>query len=338
MPQHRILAAAALALASCSSAALVTRPAAPAREELKLEVPAGGTDPAATLACELALPSAPAARPVPALLLLRGTGPSSRDYNDGPIARDLQRLLALRLGEAGYAVLRCDARGTGGSTGRFWDGTFDTYLRDAAAQVELLARRPEVDARRIGIVGHSEGGIVAEAVAGKDPRVRALALLAAGGDAFRGAVIAQKAGEARRAGLSAEQVAGTEAAVAAVLDAIAGGSALPPLPPEMAAQVAQMRPWLASRLRHDTRAQTRALPAIPVLVAQGGADWETPPGDADLLLHDLGERRGGTATLRRYPGLNHQFAAAAVEGHDLPGAPIEPRVLEDLAAFLGGAL
>ncbi len=70
-------------------------------------------------------------------------------------------VIADRLTRDGVIVLRCDKRGCGESTGDYKTATDADFVADTLAQVAWLKSRPEVDASRLGLVGHSEGGIIA---------------------------------------------------------------------------------------------------------------------------------------------------------------------------------
>jgi uncharacterized protein len=126
------------------------------------------------LAGTLTLPEGDA--PHPAVVLVTGSGPQNRDeeiFGFKPF-----KIIADHLTRAGIAVLRYDDRGVGGSTGASVDATTADFADDALAAVALLAARPEIDPARIGIFGHSEGGIVAPIAATKSDRVAFIVLLA----------------------------------------------------------------------------------------------------------------------------------------------------------------
>jgi dienelactone hydrolase len=105
----------------------------------------------ATLAGTLASPATPGRHP--AVVLLQGSGPETRWGTN--------RFIADRFARAGIVTLIFDKRGTGGSTGDWRTADFDALAGDALAGMALLRARPEVDAGRIGLHGHSQGGIVA---------------------------------------------------------------------------------------------------------------------------------------------------------------------------------
>src|SRR5690606_7334764 len=117
------------------------------------------------LAGTLTRPEGPG--PFTAVLLLSGSGPQNRDaefFGHKPFL-----LLADLLTRAGYAVLRVDDRGVGGSGGQLYESTYEQLTADAVAGVEFLRTRPEINRDRIGLLGHSEGGYLAPMVAQRTP-------------------------------------------------------------------------------------------------------------------------------------------------------------------------
>ena len=113
-----------------------------------------------TLAGTLTLPPTEGAHPV--VVLVSGSGPQDRDESlGGGIAIKPFRLLADALTRAGIAVLRYDDRGVGESTGDFAAATTDDFASDAEAAIAYLLTRDDINADEIGLLGHSEGGLVA---------------------------------------------------------------------------------------------------------------------------------------------------------------------------------
>ena len=124
------------------------------------EVPAQWSHGAATLSGSLILPEhTPAAATV---LFLHGSGAEGRDAS---------RFEATTLCRAGYAALIYDKRGVGQSTGDWRQASFDDLAADAAAGLDWLAARPEINAEHIGIYGHSQGATIAPLVAARSPHV-----------------------------------------------------------------------------------------------------------------------------------------------------------------------
>jgi len=130
------------------------------------------------LAGTLTLPVG-AEAPVPAALLLVGSGPVDRNENYKILRVDATRQLAHALAAAGIASLRYDKRGVGASEGGDWRaaGFFDA-VDDAAAALAFLEERPEVDPSRLAAIGHSEGAFTATALAGRGAPLAAIVLLA----------------------------------------------------------------------------------------------------------------------------------------------------------------
>ncbi len=127
-----------------------------------------------TLAGTLTLPET--GGPHPAVVLITGSGPQNRDeelFGFKPF-----RIIADHLTRNGVAVLRCDDRGVGGSTGNVQQATSDDFAEDALAAVNLLVQRADIDASAIGLLGHSEGAIVAAIAASRSPDVAFIVLLA----------------------------------------------------------------------------------------------------------------------------------------------------------------
>jgi len=114
--------------------------------------------------------------PHPAVVLITGSGP--QDCDEAVMGHRPFLVLADHLTRQGIAVLRCDDRGFGKSTGNFATAIDADFVDDALAAVNYLRTRPEIDPRRIGLVGHSEGGIVAPRAAARSPEVAFIVLLA----------------------------------------------------------------------------------------------------------------------------------------------------------------
>jgi pimeloyl-ACP methyl ester carboxylesterase len=146
--------------------------------------------------------------PFPAILLIAGAGPMDRDEG---IGHRFFLVHADNLLRRGIAVLRYDKRGVRESAGDFSTATFDDLVSDARAAFAYLQARPEVDKKRLGVLGHSEGGSIAPAVAVNDKAVSFLVLMA--GSGLRGDVrtTEQSAMRAIENGASPEQAAKVKA-------------------------------------------------------------------------------------------------------------------------------
>ena len=125
----------------------------------------------------------------PAIVLLSGSEPDDRDNTFG--AHKLFKVLADYLTNQGFAVLRTDDRGVGDTEGDFKNAAFNDLVEDAAAAVRFLKTRPEVDTTKIGLLGHSEGGLVAPALAAGDKTIRFLVLMAAPAIRYKEIIVQQ---------------------------------------------------------------------------------------------------------------------------------------------------
>jgi pimeloyl-ACP methyl ester carboxylesterase len=117
--------------------------------------------------------------PFPAVLLITGSGPQDRDetvFGHRPFL-----ILADYLTRRGIAVLRVDDRGVGGSTGSNADATSEDFVSDTLAGVAFLKGRKEINPKQIGLIGHSEGGMIGPMAAVKSKDVAFLVLLAGPG-------------------------------------------------------------------------------------------------------------------------------------------------------------
>ncbi len=117
--------------------------------------------------------------PFPAVLLITGSGAQNRDeelMGHKPFA-----VIADYLSNKGYVVLRVDDRGTGSTTGNFKNATSADFAQDANAEMDYLKTRPEVDVKKLGLIGHSEGGMIAPMVAASRKDIDFVVLLAGPG-------------------------------------------------------------------------------------------------------------------------------------------------------------
>jgi pimeloyl-ACP methyl ester carboxylesterase len=117
--------------------------------------------------------------PFPAAVLITGSGQQDRDetvFGHKPFL-----VISDYLTRNGIAVLRYDDRGIGGSKGNLNNVTSQNFAGDAAAAVSYLATRPEIDPGKIGLIGHSEGGLIAPIVASENPAIAFIVSLAGPG-------------------------------------------------------------------------------------------------------------------------------------------------------------
>jgi pimeloyl-ACP methyl ester carboxylesterase len=130
-----------------------------------------------TLAGTLTAPDGPG--PFPAVILISGSGAQDRD--ETLLQHKPFFVLADALTRRGVAVLRVDDRGVGGSTGNVARSTSEDFAGDVLAGIAYLKHRPEIDAKKIGLIGHSEGGLIAPMVAARSGDVAFIVMIAGTG-------------------------------------------------------------------------------------------------------------------------------------------------------------
>ena len=130
-----------------------------------------------TLAATFTIPQGKG--PFPAVVLITGSGPQDRD--ETLLGHKPFLVLSDYLTRHGIAVLRADDRGTAKSTGDFKTGTTADFATDTEAGIAYLKARPEVDPHKIGLIGHSEGAVIAPLIAARNKDVAFLVMMAGTG-------------------------------------------------------------------------------------------------------------------------------------------------------------
>ncbi|PQV48280.1 hypothetical protein CLV33_105130 [Jejuia pallidilutea] len=131
------------------------------------------------LAGTLTLPKA--IKKPPVAILISGSGPQNRDAYLKPFNHKPFLVLADYLTKQGIAVLRYDDRGVGESQGKFKDATSFDFALDVEAAIHFLKTRNDIDTSKIGLIGHSEGGLIAPIVTSKNKDVAFVVMLAGPG-------------------------------------------------------------------------------------------------------------------------------------------------------------
>ncbi len=182
--------------------------------------PGGAED--VQLAGTLTLPPGPGPHPV--VVTMSGSGPSDRDESLKPVTTLKPfALIADALTSAGVGVLRYDDRGVGESTGDYNSATVEELALDAVAAIDYLETRLDVDADRIGLLGHSEGGMYAAIIGASDPRVAFILGMAPAVVDGVDLLVAQNAALQEAAGASAQEVDAARAFATTALPAARDG-------------------------------------------------------------------------------------------------------------------
>jgi pimeloyl-ACP methyl ester carboxylesterase len=302
-----------------------------------------------TLAGTLTVPNGNG--PFPAVILITGSGAQDRD--ESLLGHKPFLIIADYLTRRGIAVLRVDDRGIGGSTGRNKNSTSADFANDVLAGVEFLKGRTEVNRKKIGLVGHSEGGMIAPMVAVRSADIAFIVLLA--GTGLTGAeiitlqseLIARANGDPDDDIRRAKELNAAAIAIAKQnLDSAAERTALrsavekfiAALPDSQRASMknpveeveVQTRmffsPWVRYFLTYDPRTALRKV-KCPVLAMNGEKDLQVPPKEnLGEIEKALKAGKNKQHTIRLMPGLNHLFQ------HAETGSPLEYGKIEETFA------
>jgi dienelactone hydrolase len=271
------------------------------------------------------------AHKVAAVVLIHGSGPNDRDETLGPnrVFRDL----AEGLGSRGIAVLRYDKRTkvhpeqfTGASTVR------EETMDDAVAAVALLRTRPEIDPGSIVILGHSLGGMLAPRIAEGGHGIAAAILLAAAARPLPSIMVEQIE---YLAGLDGPLDEDAKKQIEQIKSDAARALAAKPGDAEPLIMGAPPAYW--ADLNAYDPAATAARLSIPLLILQGGRDYQVTSQDLQRFEAALAGR--SNVTIRDFPRLNHLFIAgegkSRPDEYRIPGH-LDLSVIDTIATFLAG--
>jgi len=282
------------------------------------------------LAGTLTVPEGPG--PFSAALLLTGSGAQTRD--EELLGHRPFRVIADALARRGVATLRVDDRGVGRSTGSFAGATSDDFANDALAGFRYLASQPEIDPKRVGLIGHSEGGLIAAMLASRERDVAFAILLAGPSVPGEQLMLDQNAALMRASGASDSAIAGARAINRLLFDAAlrahSTAEARAALDSTLKASYARLdpvtrrqleakggglaaefdvlsTPWFRHFLAADPSGFLKGV-RCPVLALGGSKDLQVPARE-NLAAIRSALARGGNARAKtvELPGLNHLF-------------------------------
>lgn len=310
-----------------------------------------------TLAGTLTIPQGDG--PFPAVVLITGSGAQDRDetiYKHRPFL-----VIADYMTRRGIAVLRVDDRGVGGSTGKISEATSEDFAVDVLSGVHFLKGRKEIDAKKIGLIGHSEGGIIAPIAAVKSQDIAYIVLMA--GTGLTGEEILYLQGEliARAEGLSEEEIQKSReqqerifAVVKREKDTASIEKGLRKLYEEDIAKLSTeerkkeeltdeewkaevkriLTPWFRFFLTYDPKTALRKV-KCPVLAINGELDLQVPPkNNLPVMEQALKDAGNADYTIMELPGLNHLFQTAQT-GAISEYAKIEETIAPDVLKLIG---
>lgn len=273
--------------------------------------------------------------PVPAVLMLPGSGRTDRDDNAKALAIDVFPQLSAAIERHGLATFRYDKRGVGGSEGDYFGSDLDDLLADAVAAVTWLRARPEVDAARVIALGHSEGAMLSVRLAAGAAPVAGAVLLA--GAAKTGEQILLWQGRQ-----IAESLPGAAKWVVRLLHIDLAKSQRKALNRIRTSQAAVVRvqgrkinaAWMRQFMAYDP-APDLARVDVPVLAITGDRDLQVDPDDLDVM-RDLVK---GPFQALRLSGVTHLLRAEGSK-RGLSGykeqvrRPVDPRVISAVTGWL----
>ncbi len=281
-----------------------------------------------TLSGTLSVPEETAA--YAAVVLIAGNGRNNRDaefQNHKPFLTITDYLVQHKI-----AVLRFDKRGVGQSGGNFDTATSADFAADAEAAFDYLLTRKEIDHGKIGLIGHSEGALLASMIAARNHNVAFIVLLAGPGLPGDELLLLQQESIAKAKGTSAAEIEKSrdlnrkafaivkqytdpdqlKLKMTAYIEAISKND--PDKPESMTQQQyvdAQVNrivsPWMVSFLRYDPAVALQKV-TCPVLALNGSKDLQVPPQQNLAAIKAAFAKSGNKqVTLKELPGLNHLF-------------------------------
>lgn len=293
--------------------------------------------------------------PFPAVILISGSGP--QDRNEALLGHKPFLVWADYLTRQGLAVLRYDDRGFGKSTGDFKTATSVDFAADVLAGVAYLKTRQDINPKKIGLVGHSEGGLIAPMVAAQSSDVAFIVLMAGPGITGEEILYLQSALINRATGASDSAIAKDrelQARLYAIIkkekEDTAAETKLRPIITQAIAALTDnekkelgltstntdtlmqtqfkqiLSPWFRYFLVYDPQPTLKKVKCA-VLALNGEKDLQVPPKE-NLSAIEKALKAGGNKNfvVKEMPGLNHLFQTAAT------GAPTEYAKIEETIA------
>ena len=283
----------------------------------------------------------------PVVVLISGSGPQNRD--EELLSHKPFLVISDFLSRNGIAVLRYDDRGTYGSEGDFSKATSLDFASDVESAVEFLKTRKEVDIKKIGLIGHSEGGIIAPMVASKSKDIRFIILLSGTGVSGDKLLLTQQELISKASGVPESEIIKSNAINKIVFTMIVKSNNIIKLKTDLnnylinelkklnqidssneatqkeliANQVKQITtPWMMFFLKYDP-AKALEKTNCAVLALNGSNDLQVSPKQ-NLVAISNSLKKGGNNnfTIKELPKLNHLFQESKT------GSPTEYSTIE----------
>lgn len=313
------------------------------QQEVKFEDKQAGVQ----LAGTLTIP--PGKGPFPAVVLIAGSGPHNR--NEEVMGHKVFLVLADYLTRKDIVVLRYDKRGVGQSQGNYGTATTADFANDAEAAFNFLRTQPEVNPHEVGLIGHSEGGVIAPIVAARDRNVDFIVMMAGPGVSGAQILVEQTLAISEAMGMKPEEAQKSAQREQECMTLVLNSKSGPELKRELRAKLAGVlpkarlgaavsamdSPWFRYFVRYDP-VPTLEKVKCPVLAMIGSKDTQVP-ARYNLAPIRKALTEGGNKDFQvvEMPGLNHLFQPAKT------GAPIEygqieitiaPGALEKISSWI----
>ncbi len=283
-----------------------------------------------TLAGTLTMPTKEGVYPV--VVMITGSSPQNRD--EEIMGHKPFLIIADHLTRNGIAVLRYDDRGTADSEGKFGTATTQDFASDVVAAVNYLKTRKEINKKQIGLIGHSEGGIIAPMVAAKSKDISFIVLLAGTGIRGNELLLLQQELIGRAEGASEEELKKTKETNTAAFGIILNNDNTELIKSKLTDLIAQIvknlpesekpkdtkdedlvnqqvmqltSPWMLYFIKYNPSLILKNV-KCPVLALNGSKDLQVP-SKVNLEAIQKGLQKGGNkkVTTKELPGLNHLF-------------------------------
>lgn len=298
----------------------------------------------------------------PAVVLISGSGPQNRD--EELLGHKPFLVLSDFLTRNGIAVLRFDDRGTGASKGDFKKATTQNFATDVEAAVNYLKTRKEINKTKIGLIGHSEGGIIAAIVATDLKDIRFIILLAGMGIPGDQLLLLQQGLIKKASGINEDEIKLSQIFNEGLFEIVKKAPNATALQTDLEIYLKEklnsmpeaekagmtdadfiksienqlLSPWMQNFIKYDPKPILEKV-KCPVLALNGEKDLQVPPKE-NLEAIEMALAKGGNTKVRikELPGLNHLFQEANT-GSPPEYAAIEqtfsPIALEEIIKWIG---
>ena len=287
----------------------------------------------------------------PVVILISGSGPQNRDEE----LLDHKPFLVLSdyLTKNGVAVLRYDDRGVEKSTGNFNAATSADFATDVESAIAYLKTRKEINKKKIGLIGHSEGGLIAPMVASKSKEVAFIVLLAGPGIPGNELLLLQKELIERAMGVSEAEIKEGLESNAKLFDVVIQSVDIQKLKVDLTTKLNEMfannpsteipngmtkeqfiamqvdqiaSPWMEYFIKYNPKLALEKV-KCPVLALNGEKDLQVPPKENLAAIKNALHKGGNkNVTTKELLNLNHLFQESET------GAPAEYGTIEQTFA------